>query len=92
MKLFEIKSEMICLDKVVRFYKVKEEDRVLDEYHPFGESTYKANLYPYCVKIVFVNGDAMRYKYRTELERDEVFDKLVQMLQEEKCVESEVAE
>ena len=81
MELFEIKNDkMICLDKVVRFSKVRGEDRLLDEYHPFGESTYKANPYPYYIEIAFVNGDEICYKYRTELERDEVFDKLVQIL------------
>ena len=79
MKLFEINKEMICLDKVVRFSKARGEDRLLEEFHPFGGSTYKANPCPYYIEIAFVNGDEMRYKYRTELERDEVFDKLVQM-------------
>lgn len=76
-ELFEINKEMICLDKVVRFSKARGADRTLDEFHPFGQSTYKANLLPYYIEIVFVNGNEMRYKYRTELERDEVFDKLV---------------
>lgn len=77
MDLFEINNEMICLDKVVRFSKVRGKDRLLDEYHPFGESTYRANPYPYCIEIVFINGNEMHYKYRAELERDEVFDKLL---------------
>ena len=76
-ELFEINNEMVCLDKVVRFSKVRGKDRLLDEYHAFGESTYKANPYPYCIEIVFVNGNRMLYKYHTELERDEVFDQLV---------------
>lgn len=79
MEIFEINNEMICLDKVVRFSKTRDNDRLIDEYHPFGESTYKDNPHPYCIEIAFVNGDEMRYKYHTELERDEVFDKLVQM-------------
>ena len=83
MKLFEITTEMICLDKIVRFSKTKGEDRLIDEYRSFGESTYKANPFPYRIEIVFVNGDEMLYKYRTESERDEVFDKLVQALKEE---------
>ena len=77
MELFQINDEMICLDKVVRFSKVRGKDRVIDEYRPFSGSTYASNPYPYCIKIVFVNGDGIQYGYRTELERDEVFDKFV---------------
>ena len=85
MKLFEITTEIIRLDKIVRFSKAKGEERLLDEYHPFSESTYKANPFPYYIKIAFVNGDEMTYKYRIESERNEVFDKLVQALKEEKA-------
>lgn len=77
MELFEINKEMICLDKVVRFSKARGADRTLDEFHPFGQSTYKANPYPYGIEVVFINGNEIRYNYSTELERDEVFDKLV---------------
>ena len=84
MKLFEMNTEIICLDKVVRFFKAKGEDRLIDVYRPFNESTYKANPLPYYIEIAFVNGDKIRYKYHTESERDEFFDKLTQALKEEK--------
>ena len=83
MKLFEINKEMICLDKVVRFFKVRGKDKLIDKYRPYGESTYKANPFPHCIEIVFVNGSEILYKYSTESERDEVFDKLTQALKEE---------
>ena len=83
MKLFEITTDIICLDKIVRLSKTKGEDRLLDEYHPFGESIYKANPLPYCIEIAFLDSDVMCYKYHTESERNEVFDKLVQALKEE---------
>ena len=83
MKLFEIKGEMICLDKVVRFSKERGDTMILDEFHIYGESTYKENPLPYHIHIAFVNDDRIDYKYRTILERDEVFDKLVQAFKEE---------
>lgn len=85
MKLFEINEEIICLDKVVSFRKKKNSDKILTKYHYYGEDEYEDNPYPYALSVSFLNGDTINYGYHTESERDEVFDKLVQALKEEKA-------